>query len=97
MIPVDVEKYIVRRFAAAERADALALLDSATLHDGSEPEARLLRCAAVASAGSMERLRMEVETLRRDYRDVIVEGEYIRKGRELVKVRDLSEPIPGDA
>jgi len=96
VIPVDVEKYIVRRFAAAERADALALLASATLHDGSEPEARLLRCAAVASVGSMERLRMEVETLRRDYRDVIVEGEYIPRGRELVKVRDLSEPIPDD-
>lgn len=93
MIPADVERYIARRFAAADREAALTLLRTATLHDNSAPEPRLLRCAVVASGGSLERLRMEVETLRRDYRDVIVEGEYVTRGRELVKVRDLNEPI----
>ena len=39
---------------------------------------------------------MEVETLKRDYRDVIVEAEYLPKGLELVKVRNLNEPIPDD-
>jgi len=28
---------------------------------------------------------------------MIVEGEYIPKGRELVKVRNLNEPIPDEA
>jgi hypothetical protein len=96
-IPPDVERYVARRFDAADRSEALALLAAAVMHDGSTPEARLLRCAAVASGGSMERLRMEIETLRHDYRDVIVEGEYIPRGRALVKVRNLREPIPDDA
>jgi len=93
MIPDDVAKYVARAFSRAERPEALALLEAAVLHDGSAPGARLLRCAAVASGGSLERLRMEVGSLKRDYRDVIVEGEYVPKGRGLVKVRNLLDPI----
>ena len=97
MIPVDVERFVARRFEAPDQAEALSLLKAAVIHDGSAAEPRLLRCAAVASGGSIERLRVEIETLKRDYRDVIVEGEYIPKGRELVKVRNLNEPIPDEA
>lgn len=97
MLPDDVARFIARRFAAPDRAEASALLEKATLHDGSAPGLRLLRCAAVASHGSIERLRMEVETLKHDYRDVIVEGEYVPVGRELVRVRDLSLPIADEA
>jgi hypothetical protein len=96
MIPLDVEKYIARRFEASDQVEALALLKSAVIHDGSPPGARLLRCAAVASGGSIERLRMEVETLKHDYRDVIVEAEYVPQGQKLVKVRNLTDPIPDD-
>ena len=96
MIPPDVVKFVARRFDEANRDEALTLLGQARLHDGTIPEARLLRCAAVASGGSMDRLRMEIETLKRDWRDVIVEGEYAPRGRELVKVRNLSEPIPDE-
>ena len=97
MIPDDVTRFVVRRFAVTDQAEALALLNGATIHDGSRPEPRLLRCAAVASCASIERLRMEVESLKRDFRDVIVEGEYVPVGRELVKVRDLNQPIADDA
>ena len=93
MLPDDVARFIARRFPAEDRAEASVLLEKATLHDGSVPGLRLLRCAAVASFGSIERLRMEVETLKHDYRDVIVEGEYVPVGRELVRVRDLNLPI----
>jgi hypothetical protein len=96
MIPSDVTAFIARRFPQSEQGEVLALLQSATMHDGSSPGPRLLRCALVASGGSIDRLRMEVESLKRDYRDVIVEGEYAPVGRELVKVRDLSEPIPDE-
>lgn len=96
MIPDDVARFIVRRFAAAHQAQALALLEQAKLHDGTAPGSRLLRCASVASGGSIDRLRMEIETLERDYRDVIVEGEYVPTGDRLVKVRDLNLPIPDD-
>jgi hypothetical protein len=97
MLPEDVARYVARRFAASEQEEALMLLRGAVLHDGSVPEVRLLRCAAVASGGSLERLRMEVETLKHDYRDVIVEGEYVPHGRELIRVRNLNQPIPEDA
>jgi len=97
VIPDDVAKLIVRKFRPSDQGEAVALLQRATIHDGSAPVPRLLRCAAVASGGSIDRLRMEIETLKRDYRDVIVEGEYLPKGHELVKVRNLNEPIPDDA
>jgi hypothetical protein len=97
VIPDDIVKFIARRFAASDQAEALALLEEATIHDGSAPGPRLLRCAAVASGGSIERLRVEVETFKHDYRDVIVEGEYVPKGGELVRVRNLNEPIPDEA
>ena len=97
MIPDDVTRFVVRKFAATDQAEAFALLNGATLHDGTQPGLRLLRCAAVASWGSIERLRMEVETLKVDFRDVIVEGEYVPVGMELVKVRDLNQPIGDDA
>jgi len=97
VIPDDVVKFVTRRFGPSERSEALSLLRAATLHDGSAPGPRLFRCASVASGGSMERLRMEIETLKRDYRDVIVEGEYLPVKGELIKVRDLSKPIPDDA
>ena len=97
MLPADVDRFIARRFEPAQRAEARALLETATLHDGSAPGERLLRCAAVASGGSLERLRVEIETLRRDCRDVVVEGEYVPQGIGLRRVRNLNEPIPDDA
>jgi hypothetical protein len=96
VIPDDVARFIARRFDPLEQGEAAALLHAATLHDGSPPGSRLLRCVVVASDGSIDRLRMEIETLKRDYRDVIVEGEYLPVGRELVKVRDLNQPISDD-
>ena len=96
MIPDDVVKFVIRRFKPSDQGEALALLQAATVHDGSAPGPRLLRCAAVASAGSINRLRMEIETLKRDYRDVIVEGEYVPVAGEPVRVRNLDEPIPDD-
>src|SRR4030095_9392586 len=56
-IPDDVARYVARRFPASQHEEARALLAGATLHDGSNPGIRLLRCAAVASGGSLERLR----------------------------------------
>ena len=97
MIPDDVDRYIARRFRPAEQADARALLQSATIHDGTTPSARLLRCAAVASGGALERLRYEVSLLRIDYRDVIMDGEYRPAGGlDVVRVRNLEHPIPDD-
>lgn len=96
MIPADIERFIGRKFEPKDREEARALLQAATIHDGSAAEPRLLRCAAVASGGSIERLRTKIERLKRDYRDVIVAGEYVSSGGRLARVRNLSEPIPDD-
>lgn len=97
MIPPDVLMYIARAFPLSEQETVLSLLEAAKIHDGSPPGDRLWRCAVVASKGSLDRLRIQVDTLRVDYRDVIVAGEYIPVDGELVHIRDLNEPIPDDA
>jgi len=98
-LPSDVERYVERTFAAAEKPVVLALLANAVIHDGTPAEPRLIRCAVVSSRGSVERLRAQVDRLTVDFRDVIVEGEYLPGGTgfDLVRVRNLSEPIGDDA
>jgi hypothetical protein len=76
-----------------EREPASALCGSATIHDGTPAGPRLIRCALVASRGSLDRLRVEIEHLKIDYRDVIMAGEYMTKDGEPVRVLDLNEPI----
>jgi len=97
-LPADVERYVERTFAAAERATVLALLGAAVIHDGTPAGSRLVRCAAVSSGGSVARLRSQLDQLKRDWRDVIVEAEYVPSGVgfEVVRVRNLSEPIGED-
>jgi hypothetical protein len=93
VITDDVEKFVSRRFEAPDREAALALVTSATIHDGSIAGPRLIRCAVVASGGSLARLQTYIELLKIDYRDVIVAGEYGSRDGKLVRVRNLSEPI----
>jgi hypothetical protein len=97
MLPDDVERFISRKFASADQRHARLLLESAVIHDGSPATPRLLRCAAIASNGFVERLLMEIASLKRDYHDVIVDGEYEPAGSRLMKVRDLNNPIPDEA
>jgi hypothetical protein len=93
----DIERYIARRFAASERDAALALVKAATIEDGSPAGTRLLRSAVVASGGSLETLRIQIEHLKIDWRDVIVAGEYVSRNGQLVRVRNLNEPIADEA
>jgi hypothetical protein len=93
----DVEKFIARRFKSSDRETALALCRSATIHDGSAAGPRLIRCVLVASEGSLEKLRIQIEHLKIDYRDVIMAGEYISKDGKVVRVRNLNEPIEDEA
>jgi hypothetical protein len=93
VIPSDVEAFIARRFRPEDREAAARLLEGATIHDGSVAGARLIRCAAVASAGSLEKLRDWVELLKIDYRDVIMAGEYTPSLDNPVRIRDLNQVI----
>jgi hypothetical protein len=83
-----------RLFSETDKADAIAVLAGATLEDGTAASPRLQRCALVASAGSLGKLRYYVDLLKIDYRDVIVAGEYDDSmSGDLVQVRDLNQPL----
>jgi hypothetical protein len=94
--PKDIEEFVVQTFGEALVTDVMEILECAALHDGEPPNHRQIRCALVASGGSLEGLMWGVETLAVDFRDVIVAGEYETKNGELVRVRDLSSPIPAE-
>jgi limonene-1,2-epoxide hydrolase len=96
MIPMDVSAYIARKFAPGDQQPATALLSTATIENGTLATPRLIRCAAIASDGSLERLAAEVERLKADWRDVVVAGEYEVLEGTLERVRDLNDPIPAD-
>jgi hypothetical protein len=92
----DVERYVARRFAIADRSHALSLLEAPVIHDGTLASPRLIRSAAIASGGSLPRLKLYIEMLKHDWRDVIVAGEYEPDARPKVRLRDLSQPIGDD-
>lgn len=93
MIPKDAKDFITRNFAAADQDQALWVLSGAQTETGATASPRLMRCALIASGGSLERLRAQVDQMKVDWRDVIVAGEYVAEGSELKQVRDLSAPI----
>jgi hypothetical protein len=95
-LPTDIEQYIARAFAQCDRALALELVSMAVIHDGRPAGARLMRCALVSCGGTLAGLRRQLDQLKFDYRDVIVEGEYVPEGARLVRVRDLNQPIENE-
>jgi hypothetical protein len=92
-LPTDVIAFISRKFDAADRDAAAAMLAAAVIEDGTCASERLIRCAAVASGGSLASLRAQIERLEVDWRDVIVAGEYEPLDGDLTRVRDLNDPI----
>lgn len=92
-LPKDLVRFIERSFAPDQLDEALSVLRLARIEDGSEPSARLLRCAAFASRGSLPRLRNLAALLAIDWRDVVMAGEYESRNKAAVQVRDLSKPF----
>jgi hypothetical protein len=89
----DIAARIDREFQRSDVAAAVDILASAVREDGSPADPRLLRCALVAAAGSLEELRHFVELIAIDYRDVVVAGEYDVQDGNLVQVRHLEQPF----
>ncbi len=92
-LPEDVVQYVERSFSAIDRDAALEQLRATTLPDVRESSARLLRCAVISANRDLGRLHKQLAHLAVDYRDVIVEGEYVVREGKLVRVRDLNQPI----
>jgi hypothetical protein len=97
ILPDDVLAYITGHFPSADCPRAIELLEQAVLHDGTAAEPRLLRCAVVASEGSLARLKTLVDLLKVDWRDVIMAGEYSWDGTASHKIRDCNMPLAGHA
>ena len=95
-LPADIVYFVSRSYAEADVHAVMATLMNAKLHDGRDPDFRMLRCALVASNNSDVGVDHFVSVLAVDYRDVIVAGEYISKAGELVQIRDLSQPFTTD-
>lgn len=93
-LPPDVIAFVYTHFPDEEREAAIATLSAACIHTGEPPGDRLFRCTVMASNGDLTRLQYYAGLLAIDWRDVIVAGEYEVQGHGLVRVRDLSEPIP---
>jgi hypothetical protein len=95
-IPDDVVTWINGHFREVDRATAVGLLEDAVDEWGDPVEPRLLRCLVIGARGDIDRLSDLVEERRIDCEDVILSGEDESRGGDLVKVRDLNEPL-GDA
>ncbi|HSW83640.1 MAG TPA: hypothetical protein VLH12_09200 [Usitatibacter sp.] len=96
-LPEDVVRYVERSFSQIDRTEALDVLRGAVIEDGSPASARLVRCAVLSAHRDVGRLRKQVAHLKVDWRDIIVEGEYVVRERKLIRVLDLGNPIPEDA
>ena len=96
-LPEDVARYVERSFSQVDRAEALEILRGAVIEDGSPANPRLVRCAALSAHRDVGLLRKQVAHLKVDWRDIIVEGEYVVRERKLIRVLDLDNPIPEDA
>jgi hypothetical protein len=93
-IPSDVLTWIAAHFRENDRETAIALLSDATDESDNPVGPRLIRCAALASTGDLDKLRGLIQLLRIDWRDVIGAAEYEERAGVLVQIRDLNRPIP---
>jgi hypothetical protein len=89
----DILAYIKQEFPAEQHDRVTAMVDAAVLHDGNPAGPRCQRAALVGSHGSLEKLVQLIYDLKKDYRDVIVEGEYVVREKKLMRVRDLNQPF----
>jgi len=93
-LATDILNFVRSKFSESHQEQVLAALNSATIHDGTQPSNRLLRCVVVASNGDLKIFTSLVELLKIDWRDVIMAGEYQLQDGKTIQVRDLNQPIP---
>ena len=72
----DVERIVRRDFPADQVSEALALLEEYGKESWHRETHRVRVATLKLAAGSIERLRQEIEGAKRDYRDVLAYAEY---------------------
>jgi hypothetical protein len=93
-LPEDILKRISKDFGDDD-VEAAALLSAFFTEKWAwlEDKGRLCRCALHVAHGNMEKLKEAMVQARKDYRDLIVEGEYDVVDGKLVRVRSFIEPF----
>ena len=86
MLPQDIKNRIRRDFNSDEINSVESLLSE---YDGREAE-RVIRCLLYLSNGSYEKLKLDVESAKLDYRDIIYFAEYDQADRQ---INDFSKPF----
>lgn len=97
----DVERVVARDYQPDEQAEALAILREYGTDDGHRETDRVQLAALKLAAGSLARLRLEVEAAKTDYRDVIAPAEYpgyieLRPSSEVVSLQKRVQIIYDD-
>jgi hypothetical protein len=83
----DVERIVRRDFDTDRVVEVLALLEQYGAETGHREVHRVRAAALKLAAGSVERLRIEIETAKLDYRDVLASAEY--PGYGSVRIAEL--------
>lgn len=79
----DVERVVRRDFPADRVADVMAMLSEYGVEDWQREADRVRLAALKLAAGSIERLRYEIEGAKADYRDVLGPAEYPGYGKRV--------------
>jgi hypothetical protein len=87
----DVERVVRRDFPAERVPEVLAMLDEYGTETWQREPHRVRLAALKLAAGSIERLRYQVEGAKRDYRDVLAPAEYPGYSKRMFRIRDLPQ------
>lgn len=96
MLPIDIEEYYKKKFPFEMHGEVLNLLLNIKTRNTELAHPRFLRCVLFNSANNIQSLKHQIDELFFDYRDVIVEAEYIKEKGELKHIRDFSKPFEAE-
>jgi hypothetical protein len=94
-LPADIVERIARDFTEPERGEVLETLSNLEMPLSSPAnDQRVIRCLIVAATGKRENFDQLVLMAKRDWRDVIVAGEYGVVEKKLRRMRNLTHSFP---
>lgn len=92
-LPEDIKSFIQTNFPSDQAETVSDLLSVANDHKGEPVNDRLLRCSLFSAKGNITTLKNQLDQIQYDFKEIILDGEYIKKKDEWVQVRDLSKPF----
>jgi hypothetical protein len=85
----DVERVVRRDFPPERVPEVFDLLNQYGIESWQREAHRVRLAALKLSAGSIERLRYQIESAKRDYRDVLAEAEYPSYTKRMFRIGQL--------